>query len=199
MPPHALARRQVVRHPDRPRAPPPGLCGADVLGDRHLCHDRPEAPGRGAARHPGHVLGLGYGHRRDDRVLLAHACPPEAPRPDVPIPAGVVRCPVDHRCRPHDRRRRQRSRQPVRHSRRSDRPADAPGQRRAGHAVRRARLRRGRVLGAPRHSLRRSLDPAWGLCVGRAGDGVRRRPSQRDGRRARSPRGGGAPGPARGG
>src|SRR5436190_11336016 len=138
MPPHALARRQVVRHPDRPRAPPPGLCGADVLGDRHLCHDRPEALVLGAPRHPGHVLGLGHGKRRDDRVLLAHACPPEAPRPDVPVPAGVVRCPVDHRCRPHDRRRRQRSRQPVRHSRRSDRPADAPGQRRAGHAVRRA-------------------------------------------------------------
>jgi len=200
MAPHALAGRQIARvdDSDRDRAPPPRLCGADVPGDRHLRHRRPEDQSRSPARHPGYVLAVGRRLVHHSRLLLAHPCPPSAAGPDLPLSAGAVRCRPDYHGRPHDGRRGKRSRQPLRHLHRRHGAADAAGECRARHAVRRPGLLRRRLLGAC-GGHRRHLDPARGLHSRRSGDRLRRQPGERHGRGARSTGSRGAPGAARGG
>ncbi len=102
MAPHALAGRQIARvdDSDGDRAPPPCLRGADVPGDRHLRHRRPEDQSRGTARHPGHVAAVGRRRVRHSRLLLAHSCPPPPAGLDLPVSPSAVRRRPDYHRRP---------------------------------------------------------------------------------------------------
>ena len=200
MAPHALAGRQIARvdHSDRHRASSARLSRADVPGDRHLRHRRFQDQSCGTPRHPRHVAAVGRRRGHHGRLLLAYPFPSPAARADLPLSAGAVRRRPDYHRRPHDGRRGQRSRQPLRHFHCRHGVAHAAGECRARHAVRGPGVLRRRVLGTCGDDARH-LDPAHGLYSRRHRNRLCREPGERNGRGAGSARRRSTPGAARGG